>query len=436
MEVLQTEAQTYKKKKIVRNAAIIFITIVVLLTFFSKTINNFLLPEVEYGSPRSGTLTKEITAQGEVIPLNTETVNAFGSWKVTDIKVKEGTTVKKGDILATIDLSDMNMEIREKELDLLKMENALKLYQNGAQAIDLEQYSDDVQLAQNAVKKAEKKLDEQKNLFSNDAVALESVNEAEEQLDNAKREYEQKLKLMKQKQDEIKKNGEDYNTTFKEKQAEIQVCKLELENMKKDSSQGGMIKSPVNGVIKNISIEKGAITNGGQQLFDIIKKEAGTYIKWTLDSKSAGEIDKRADITFSTTEPEKLEFSGTIKNKKYLVDEGLYEYTAEIKQDKENTVSMEIGQKVDVLIKKSSKPHPMLVPNSSVTKEAGKSCIYVVKTKDGILGEENYVQKEEVTVEETDDFYSAITGGGVTEEDKIVSFSSKPLSDKIQVKLR
>lgn len=82
MEVLQTEAQTYKKKKIVRNAAIIFITVVVLLTFFSKTINNFLLPEVEYGSPRSGTLTKEITAQGEVIPLKTETVNAYGSWKL------------------------------------------------------------------------------------------------------------------------------------------------------------------------------------------------------------------------------------------------------------------------------------------------------------------------------------------------------------------
>ena len=78
----------------------------------------------------------------------------------------------------------------------------------------------------------------------------------------------------------------------------------------------------------------------------------------------------------------------------------------------------------------------MLVPNSSVTKEGGKACVYVLKTKDGIMGEENYVQKVEVTVDEADDFNSALSGGGITEDDKIVTFSSKPLSDKIQVKLR
>ena len=433
MEVLQTEAQTNKKKKLVRNAAIIFITIVVLLTFFSKTINNFLLPEIESTSQRSGTLTKEITAQGEVVPLNTESINAYGSWKITDVKVKEGSEVKKGDILATIDVSDMKLEIKKMELNLLKMENALKLYQNGAQAIDLEQYKDEVQLAQNEVDKAQKKLDEQKNLFSFDAVALESVNEAEEQLDRAKREYEQKQKLLKQKQDEIKKNGEDYQTIINEKQAELEVCRIELETIKKNSPQGGAIKAPVDGFVKSISIEKGSVAISGQTLLEIIKREAGIYIKWTLNSKSAGEVDKRASIIFSTAEPEKLELNGTIKEKKYLLNEGTYQYIAEVKKE---GLNLEIGQKVDVLVKKSSTPYPMLVPNSSVTKEGGKSCVYVLKTKNGIMGEERYVQKVEITVDESDDFYSAISGGGITDKDKIVTFSSKPLSDKIQVKLR
>ncbi len=433
MEVIQTEAQTNKKKKLVRNAAIIFITIVILLTFFSKTINNFLLPEIESTSPRAGTLTKEITAQGEVVPLNTETINAYGSWKITDVKVKEGSEVKKGDILAAIDVSGMKLEIKKKELDLLKMENALKLYQNGTLAIDLEQYKDEVHLAQNEVDKAQKKLDEQKNLFSFDAVPLESVNEAEEQLDTAKREYEQKQKLLKQKQDEIKKNGEDYQTIIEEKQAELEVCRIELETIKKNSPQGGTIKSPVDGFIKSVSIEKGLVANSGQTLFEIIKSEAGTYIKWTLDSKSAGEVDKRATVMFSIAEPEKLELNGAIKEKKYLLNEGTYQYIAEVKKE---GLNLEIGQKVDVLVKKSSTPYPMLVPNSSVTKEGGKACVYVLKTKDGIMGEENYVQKVEVTVDEADDFNSALSGGGITEDDKIVTFSSKPLSDKIQVKLR
>ncbi|QNU67343.1 biotin/lipoyl-binding protein [Ruminiclostridium herbifermentans] len=433
MEAIQTEAQTYKKKKLVRNAAIIFITVVVLLTFFSKTINNFLLPEIEITSPRAGTLTKEITAQGEVVPLNTETINAYGNWKITDVKVKEGTEVKKGEILATIDVSDMKLEIKKMELNLLKMENSLKLYQNGTQAIDLEQYRDEVQLAQNEVDKAQKKLEEQKKLFSLDAVALESVNDAEEQLDKAKREYEQKQKLLKQKEDEIKKNGEDYQTIIKEKQAELELCRIELETIKKNSPQGGTIKSPVDGLIKSLSIEKGSVANSGQTLFEIIKRETDTYIKWTLDSKRAGEVDKRAEVMFSIAEPEKLEFSGAIKEKKYLLNEGTYQYLAEVKKE---GLNLEIGQKVDVLVKKSSTPYPKLVPNSSITKEIGKSCVYVMKTKNGIMGEERYVQKVEVTVDESDNFYSAISGGGLTEDDKVVTFSSKPLSDKIQVKLR
>lgn len=435
MEALQTEVQTDRKKRIVRNAAIIFVTVAALLTFFSKTINNFLLPEVECTSPKAGTLTKEISAQGEVVPLNTEAVNAYGSWKITDVRVKEGSTVKKGDTLAVIDLSGMKLEIKKTELNLLKMENALKLYKNETQAIDLEQYRDDVELAQNAVEKAEKELDKQKELYSCDAVALESVNDAEEQLDTAKREYEQKKKLLSRKEEEIKKNGEDYQTTVEEKQAEIEVCRLELESMKKNAPAGGTIKAPADGVISSISVENGSVANSGQQLFEIIKNEAGINIKWTLDSKSASEADKKTEVKFTAEVPEKLELNGTVKDKKYLVNEGVYEYTAEIKQENEN-INMEVGQRVDVLIQKSSTPYPMLVPNSSVTKEGGKSCIYVLKTKDGIMGEENYVEKAEVTVEEADDFYSAISGAGITDKDKIVTFSSKPLYDKIQVKLR
>lgn len=433
MAVLQAEAQIDKRKKIIRNVAIVFVSVIVLLTFFSKTINNFLLPEVEYRNTTSGTLTKEITAQGEVFPLNTETVNSYGTWKITDIKIKEGATVARGDALAVIDSNDIKLELKRMELNLLKMQNALKLYKNGIQTINIDQYRSDAEVALKAVKKAEKKLKDQKELYAFDAVALQSVNEAEEQLDTAKRDYEQKQKLLSQKEEESKKGGEDYQTTVREKEAEVEVCRLELENKKKNTPEDGIIKSPVNGIVRSISFENGATANSGQELFEIVKNETSIYIKWTLDSEAASQVDKKASVRFTTAEPEKLELSGAVKDKKYLVNEGAYEYIAEIKKAKEN---LEIGQKVDVLIQKSSIPYNMIVPNSSVIKEGGKPCVYIVKTKDGIMGKESYVQKVEVTVTEADDFDSAISGGGITTEDKIVVFSSKPLSDKIQVKLR
>ncbi len=432
MAVLQSEGQIDRRKKIIRNAAIIFITIIVLLTFFSKTINNFLLPEVECGSARPGTLTTEVLSRGEVVPINTETINSYGNWKVNDIKVEEGTTVKKGDVLAVIDSSDIMLDIKRLELNLLKMENNLKLYKNQLQDKDLDQYIDDVEVAQKAVKKAEKKLEDQKALYAYDAVALESVNDAQEQLDNAKRDYEQKQKLLSKKEEESKKSGDDYQITLREKESEIQVCRLELENKKKNTPTNGVIKAPVDGIVKSIFVKAGATTNGGQELFEIVKNEAGMHVKWNLTSKESSLVDGKYSIKFTVTEPEEIEFSGFIKEKKYLSDEGTYEYIAEIKDVNE---TINIGQKVEVLIQKSNGPYQTIVPNSSVIKEGGKDCVYVLKTKDGIMGEENYVQKLEVTVDDSDDFNSAISGGGLSEEDRIVVFSSKPLSDKIQVKL-
>ena len=432
MTALETEIKIDKKKKIIRNAAIVFITVIVLLTFFSKTINNFLSPEVECTNITSGTLTKEIQSQGEVFPLNIETVNSYGAWKITAVKVKEGEEVAKGDTLAIVDLSDSKLEIRKMELNLLKLESELKLYKNGFQTVNPDQYKNDVEVALEAVKKAEKKLKEQKELYSYGAVTLESVNEAEEQLNTAKRDYSQKQKLLKQKEGEIKKGGEDYQTNISEKQAELEVCRLELEDMKKNTPENGIIKAPASGSIRSVLVQKGATVNSGQQLFEMVKNQAGTFVKWTLDSKAASQAGKGDAVVFTTSDSEKQEFNGTIKDKKYLVNEGTYEYTADVKEAENK---LEIGQKLDVLIQKTSIPYTKLLPNSSVIEEGGKHCVYVVKTKDGVMGKEEYVDKVEVTVTESDDLNSAVSAS-ISAEDDIVMFSSKPLSDNIQVKLR
>jgi HlyD family secretion protein len=433
MVILQTEAQVNKRKKIIRNAAIVFISIIVLLTFFSKTINNFLLPEVECDIATAGRLTNEITSQGEVVSQNTATIYSYGTWKIKGVKVKEGDTVKKGLPLAVIDVEDIRLEIKKMELNILKMENDLVIYKNGLQAINLDLFKEDVEVAQKAVKKAEKKMNDQKALYAYDAVTLESVNEAEEQLEIAKRDYENKQKLLNQKEEESKKSGDDYQITVQGKEAELEVCRLELESKKKNVPEDGIIKSTMNGTVNSVYIENGTITNGGQALFDIIKSESTVSIKWTLDSKVSSMVSKKDMVEFKISEPEKLSLNGTVKEKKYLAKEGVYEYISEIKDASDK---LEIGQKVDVLIDKPSKSYPTIVPNGSVIKEGGKTYIFIVQKKDGVLGEEYYVDKLEVKVLETGDFNSAISVDDILAEENIIVFSTKALSNKMQVKLR
>jgi len=433
MENIQTDMQLMKRKKVIRKAAVIFICIIILLTFFSNTINNFLLPEVEYDTPSGGVLSNEITAEGEVIPVSVETIYAYGNWKLKSIEVQEGQEVSAGTTLAVIDAQDIQLEMRKAELDIIKLENELKKYKNQYQTIDIEQYRADCDEAYKAVQKAEKELKDQKELYAIDAVALAAVNEAQDKLEEAKANYEKKQRVLKQKEEESLKTSDNYNLDLAQKEAELEVSRLELQKMKKNVPADGVIRATTDGIIKSIPVRSGAVVSSGQVLFEMVKKESGLAVKWTLDIKPAGKVKIGDSVEFSGEGNSKFSFSEKVNEKRYLAKEERYEFTSYInpKEDKP-----EIGQILNVSIRKESKRYNTLVPKSSVVDEGGRKYIFILKEREGVLGKEMYVVKQEVTVSEEDDFYSAISGGGVDSDDKIVKFSTKALSDGLQVKLR
>ena len=433
MENIQTDMQLIKRKKVIRKAAVIFICIIVLLTFFSSTINNFLLPEVECDTPSAGVLANEITAEGEVFPVSVETVYAYGNWKLKSIKVQEGQEVTSGTTLAIIDAQDIQLEMKKAELNIIKLENDLKRYKNGFQTIDIEQYIADCDAAYKAVQKAEKELQDQKELYEMDGVAMASVIEAQDRLEEAKADYEKKQRMLKQKEDESIKAGDNYSIDLAEKEAELEVSRLELQKMKKNVPSDGVLRAAVDGTVKNIPIQSGATASNGQILFEIVKRQSGLAARWTMDIKPASKIKVGDSVEFYTSNEEKLSYSERVKEKKYLPKENLYEFTAYI-NDKED--KLDIGQTLNVSVRKESRQYDTLVPKSSIIDEGGKKYIFILKERDGVLGKEMYVAKQEVTVAEGDDFYSAITGVGLNGDEKIVKFSTKALSNGLQVKLR
>ncbi|RCX14289.1 hypothetical protein DFR58_11512 [Anaerobacterium chartisolvens] len=433
MADLQTAGKSGVRKRIIRNTGLAFIAVTLLLTFFSKTINNLLLPEVEYTVIRSGKLTQEINSKGEVCPLNIENISCYGNWEILDVRVGERDEFLEGDVLAVIDTGDISLEIKKSELALLKMENELERYKNGFQPIDLEEYAQDAEVALKAVGQAKKALAAEESLYDGGAVPLESVNNARDSLDSAERKYADKKKLLARKQTERQRLEDDYSRTVKEKAAEIELYSLELEEKKKNSPEDGLLRAPFDGVVKAAFIQKGASFVGGQVLFETVKREEGLCVKWTLGLPAAEEVDKNDAVIFTEADGKKNSFKGTVNEKKFIRGESRYEFVGHIK---EAEGELEIGQKLDVSIVKSSVSYPMLIPNSSVIRENGKDYMFIVKEREGVLGKENYVERYEVEVLDTDAFNSAITSiEAITGNDKIVSFSSKALSDKIQVKL-
>jgi len=84
-----------RRKSIVIKLALIFGAMIIFLTFFSKTINNTLLPVVDTVKVKKGSIGRTIEKTGQVELLNKENVYATGAWKVTDVFVKRMTVLRK-----------------------------------------------------------------------------------------------------------------------------------------------------------------------------------------------------------------------------------------------------------------------------------------------------------------------------------------------------
>ena len=154
---LSTEGRRKKKRgkrDWVKNAIIIFLAVLLVLTFFSNTIMNYSLPEVAAQYPQSTTLTTKIRGSGVVESAQSYNVTVQETRTVAAVNVKKGDTIAAGDTLLTLDATE-SQELQDARTNLanLKLEyEKLKLPKNedgaAAQAASLSQ-------AQAAVTKAE-----------------------------------------------------------------------------------------------------------------------------------------------------------------------------------------------------------------------------------------------------------------------------------------
>ena len=88
-----------KRREWVKNAAIIFLSVMLVLTFFSNTFMNYSLPEVAAQYVQSGTITAKIRGTGTVESGDPYNVKINETRTIASVLVKTGDKVEKGDPL-------------------------------------------------------------------------------------------------------------------------------------------------------------------------------------------------------------------------------------------------------------------------------------------------------------------------------------------------
>ena len=115
-----------KRREWVKTAAIIFLAVLLVLTFFSNTIMNASLPEVATQQVTQGTINAKIRASGTITANETYNVKLAQSRKIESVKCKVGQAVNAGDVLFVLEAQESDelkaakTDLEAKELDYQK----------------------------------------------------------------------------------------------------------------------------------------------------------------------------------------------------------------------------------------------------------------------------------------------------------------------------
>ncbi len=123
------EEKSTKRREWVKTAAIIFLSVLLVLTFFSNTIMNYSLPEVAAQYVQSGSITAKIRGMGTIESEDPYEIKIKESRTIESVRVRKGDSVEKGDVLFLLkDEDSSELEAAKSELETARLEydNAIK----------------------------------------------------------------------------------------------------------------------------------------------------------------------------------------------------------------------------------------------------------------------------------------------------------------------
>lgn len=198
-----------KNRAWVKDAAIVFLVVLLLLTFFSNTIMNHSLPEVATQMVTDGTITAKVRGTGTVAANGSHKVKAKANETIGRVMVKAGQEVSAGDVLFVLGPGDSDqLEEAKAALDDLQTQ-----YAQAALSVPLAKNFTDEQIA---LRKASDAL----------TAAKEELKQAEKDMTGAGNDENA------QRVAELLKEKEKTETNLATKTAELDALKLHLESTK------------------------------------------------------------------------------------------------------------------------------------------------------------------------------------------------------------
>jgi len=439
------ESNNFWKKifstKINKKIIIIFFIIIVLVGVGIRGVvmSNGGLKEEEYTVLAKRSSMNSIEVKGQVesedcveVCANTNNVG----YAVNKINVKVGDKVKAGDILATLDTSQLEKDIKyakalsettseDAKTKLKTAKNAyeylLNLNNNGQNEESITAEAD-LNLSKITLENAQKNYDNNKVLFEAEAISQNEFNQYEEALKKAQSDYDKAKKTLEGIKPKLQADLDNAKNKYDEAQVAINdnTKNIQLE-IKQKQLEDCTIKAPCDGTITVRNIELGGLPSG---ILFKIQDLNNVDIKVTVKEVNFPDIKigQKAKIRTNSLKNEtiegevlsidpiaKSEAADTLSLNDDSIDKEA-EYNAKIKIN-ELSDKVNVGMKAKVNIILEEKEDAYVISSNSIVNKNNSHSIYVAEKQD-----KQYVIKEiPVSLGTEGDYDVEVIGEGLSD---------------------
>ncbi len=202
--------------------------------------------------------------------------------RITEIYYEEGQRVKKGDLLFRIDCKDLELQLRQSEINLQISETQYKLIKKGARKEDIEQIRYSAEILKTNLEIAKNDFERARNLYAANAISKKALEDSELRVKVIEKQLEATNENLK-KVSNISREEEIESARLK-----IESTKVAIEILKERISECDVF-SPVDGVVTSRIFNTGEIINAGSTVY-LITDNSRIFLKVYLKEKEVFKV--------------------------------------------------------------------------------------------------------------------------------------------------
>lgn len=419
-------------KKIMTGFAV-FLVIMAACTLISKSVYAYRLPMVSTCQLESKYIEHKVEAEGIVMAGGERTVTYLPGLRIDSIMVHVGDRVEEGDLLFQIDLDDLKELMEEKQNEISRINLQINTI--------LENQAIDQQKKELEIARAREDFDTTSRLQDTQVGrAMESYVQAENDLEKNGGDEELKAALQKaaygeadaraQRDEAVKQAQREVEDLLlpENVSAELDTARLEqsglsaeLQEYQKIVDSQGMVTALFSGVVTEISV--GAGNRVPDTAVMLLSDESiPCQLKVVLDKEQKKYIGLGDQVL--------VKLEGKSKELEEEID-----YLAENRNNPELYEALITlpegcgvpGESGSISRSETGEKYRNCLPMSALHAENDRNYVYVLKEREGILGQEYYVDEVNVRVIDKNDNWAAVEEGALDKDSKVILSATKEM---------